>query len=591
MKSKIRNHKTRRMKVLHYAAVFSALLLFYAVFPSIGLAEDVHTHNDIDFTVLDSSYTGGSLTSGNYYLSNDVVLTEPMVIEKDAVVNLCLNGHLLSLNQNWNYTTIAVGGTLSVYDCCEGKESARHYLKASGYSRLLPTSSVTEDYIDGGAIVGSGRCVYAGPNPDSVKSNPWGHGGSGSETAVFTLYSGALLGGDVHLFGGGLLLGENATANMYGGKIIGCQAASTEGYGDDCGGGGVMAYGKGSVFNMYGGVITRNTAYHTGGGVSNYKGATVNIYDGEISYNRCNFYGGAGIFAYDTGKVYVHGGKIINNQATNSSVGAGGAVLVDGYFFMDGGTISGNYAASHGGALKVSSGNSSGTPQNVNATVIGGTITNNTCYKNNVGGGISVDGGKLYIGGTAEVSGNYCANGTVLSDVYLPSKVVLYVAEPGKGGKIGVLTKDKSDMSHYIDIENVGVPTGVNDFFSDDPKYIVRVGDDSILELGYPVVKFELNGHGQAIPSQTVVGGERAAKPEDPTDPDLEFLGWYEDQECTVLWDFNTPVTKDITLYAKWPSPIPPVPKTGDSSMLLLYATAGVFSLILIFLMKKKRVR
>ena len=32
----------------------------------------------------------------------------------------------------------------------------------------------------------------------------------------------------------------------------------------------------------------------------------------------------------------------------------------------------------------------------------------------------------------------------------------------------------------------------------------------------------------------------------------LFFENWYSDADLTVLYDFNSPVTEDFTLYAKW---------------------------------------
>ncbi|MDL2222145.1 InlB B-repeat-containing protein [Parabacteroides sp. OttesenSCG-928-N08] len=40
--------------------------------------------------------------------------------------------------------------------------------------------------------------------------------------------------------------------------------------------------------------------------------------------------------------------------------------------------------------------------------------------------------------------------------------------------------------------------------------------------------------------------------PAAPTKDNYAFIGWYIDSECTTLWDFNDPVTGDMTLYAKW---------------------------------------
>ena len=70
-------------------------------------------------------------------------------------------------------------------------------------------------------------------------------------------------------------------------------------------------------------------------------------------------------------------------------------------------------------------------------------------------------------------------------------------------------------------------------------------------------VNFEMNGHGTAPADQTVWCGDKlAVKPADPKSNGYIFTGWYTDKECTVLFDFDTAITKDITLYAGW-EPIP----------------------------------
>lgn len=64
-------------------------------------------------------------------------------------------------------------------------------------------------------------------------------------------------------------------------------------------------------------------------------------------------------------------------------------------------------------------------------------------------------------------------------------------------------------------------------------------------------VRFESNG-GNMIASQNVVIGQTATKPEDPQKDLCQFTGWYTDEGLTNLYDFSTPVTGDITLYAGW---------------------------------------
>ena len=49
------------------------------------------------------------------------------------------------------------------------------------------------------------------------------------------------------------------------------------------------------------------------------------------------------------------------------------------------------------------------------------------------------------------------------------------------------------------------------------------------------------------------------AKPADPVDEGYTFHGWYTDKDCTTAFDFDTPITADITLYAKWTKNAEPV--------------------------------
>lgn len=65
-------------------------------------------------------------------------------------------------------------------------------------------------------------------------------------------------------------------------------------------------------------------------------------------------------------------------------------------------------------------------------------------------------------------------------------------------------------------------------------------------------VTFETNG-GTAIEAQLVPEGTFATKPATaPTKEGYLFEGWYTEQTMTNFFDFYTPITKDITLYAKW---------------------------------------
>lgn len=65
-------------------------------------------------------------------------------------------------------------------------------------------------------------------------------------------------------------------------------------------------------------------------------------------------------------------------------------------------------------------------------------------------------------------------------------------------------------------------------------------------------VTFDVNGHGTAPDPQTVDIGTKAVKPTDPVQTGWRFDGWYTDKDCTAAYDFDSVVTDNITLYAKW---------------------------------------
>jgi len=67
-------------------------------------------------------------------------------------------------------------------------------------------------------------------------------------------------------------------------------------------------------------------------------------------------------------------------------------------------------------------------------------------------------------------------------------------------------------------------------------------------------VTFDANGSDvENLPAvQTVRSGEYAVEPADPTKLIHDFGGWYTDSSCTNPFDFSTPITSNISLYAKW---------------------------------------
>ena len=73
--------------------------------------------------------------------------------------------------------------------------------------------------------------------------------------------------------------------------------------------------------------------------------------------------------------------------------------------------------------------------------------------------------------------------------------------------------------------------------------------------IGTPVVytiTFNSND-GTSVESQNVNAGEKLTEPTPaPTKEGFTFDGWYEDSTFSKKFDFNTPITDNMTLYAKW---------------------------------------
>lgn len=70
-------------------------------------------------------------------------------------------------------------------------------------------------------------------------------------------------------------------------------------------------------------------------------------------------------------------------------------------------------------------------------------------------------------------------------------------------------------------------------------------------------VRFVSNG-GMSVPTQILAEGDTATNVT-PTREGYTFAGWYTNQELTEVFDFNTPVNADTTLYAKWTANMVPV--------------------------------
>ena len=71
---------------------------------------------------------------------------------------------------------------------------------------------------------------------------------------------------------------------------------------------------------------------------------------------------------------------------------------------------------------------------------------------------------------------------------------------------------------------------------------------------GSCTVSFDVNG-GTKIEAQKILKGDRAKEPAVPKKGGVWFIRWYEDENLTKKFDFDTPIPGDTTLYARWEKP------------------------------------
>lgn len=65
------------------------------------------------------------------------------------------------------------------------------------------------------------------------------------------------------------------------------------------------------------------------------------------------------------------------------------------------------------------------------------------------------------------------------------------------------------------------------------------------------LVCFQTDG-GSLVMNQTILYGQKASIPNLPVKEGYIFIGWYQDINKTILYDFDLSITSDRTLYAKW---------------------------------------
>ena len=352
------------------------------------------THEDVTWTAINTAddLPSYKVTSGYYYLTNNITLTDTWSINSGQNIVLCLNGHSITMNKNTSVITIDYS-TFTLCDCTANGE-------------------ITHGTDGGTKFTGSGVCVgsgtfnmYGGKITGNTSTTSSGGGVSVSQGGKFSMYGGEISGNTSSGDGGGVSLASAGSFSMYGGEISGNTSSSS-----NEGGGGVHV-GAGTSFTMEGGTISGNYATNGAGG-----GVYVETY-------------GSG----STGTFLMKDGTITDNTATK---GGGVYVYPGSTFTMEGGNITDNTADSRGGGVCVD--NLSGS---TTFTMKGGTITGNTVTSGNGGGVYIGSSSTLMVSGGVKITDN--KSGENQNNVYFEGTNLITIAGALTGGdkSIGVTTK------------------------------------------------------------------------------------------------------------------------------------------------------
>ena len=119
------------------------------------------------------------------------------------------------------------------------------------------------------------------------------------------------------------------------------------------------------------------------------------------------------------------------------------------------------------------------------------------------------------------------------------------VPDGGTATKPADPTKDGFDFIHWINI--------VDDaewIFSTPITENITLKAIWILEGTRYTVSFNSDG-GSWVAAQSVIEGNTATRPTDPTKNYFTFVDWFHGESVTA-WNFETAITEDITLTARW---------------------------------------
>ena len=501
-------------------------------------AQEVSNEQELTAALADSA-------NGVVRLTADITITAGLKITRDVTVDL--NGHVLRYDEAAEPDSIfrvAGGKTLTLTD---SRPQAEHE------DKTLPA---------GGLITGGKGFKYdngAGQSYNYYGGGVYVEAGASFELAGGTIYACGVQSGANAAYGGGIYA-EGGSVTMTGGAIRNCVLSANNG----ANGGGVYIY-SGASFTMEGGVIAGCSAM-SGGGISASEG-TVRITGGRIENCKASGRGGGLYIGDHADQISVLDAVISGCEAEN-----GGGVALIGFAELELGEnarITG-CTATNGAAIYMDLGsthtvNHPGCFLYANGGRVEGTVyvgTNKIGTKNNYVVSVKATNAIDHTDGkpTTVFTDNVSCEGDIRGGIFHGSVTVTdsngdmgtawekFCGNLSGGTFYGPVTTEchVSGGTFYR-----GLTMNKNAKLSGKP---IDTGDVINTETntpdpnGKPVTVIYKDGSDEYA-KQIVQTGEKAIEPDVPSRQGYQFTDWYLDD---TKYDFNTAVTKDMTLTAKW---------------------------------------
>ncbi len=510
------------------------------------------------------AYVANGLGSGVYTLAEDVTISGTLRVTGEATVDL--NGHVLRYAETaetpGSIFRVEAGKTLTLRDSRPEAEHGDENLPAGG----LITGGKGYRY-DGG---GGGYHIYY-----YYGGGVYVEAGASFELAGGTIYACGVQSGADAAYGGGIYC-TGGSATMTGGAIRNCVVST------DYSASGGAIYAKAGSVTMSGGVISGCSAVD-GGGILTF-GCTVRITGGRIENCKASEHGGGLYISGHADQI-----SVLDTVISGCEAKRGGGLALIGFAELELGEnarITGCKAAKkddteagaieYGAAIYMDLGstytvNYPGCFLYANGGRVEGTVyvgTNKIGTKNNYLDSVKATNAIDHTDGkpTTVFTGDvYCA-GDIRGGIFHRSVTV-----PDSNGNMTNPSQDNywrfgsnlSGGTFYGPVTTEchvsggtyygGLTMEKNAKLSGQPMNTGTVINDKTNipnPNGTPVtVTYAYGALGGTYATQIVQTDEKAIEPDVPSRQGYQFTGWYLDD---TKYDFNTAVTGDMTLTAKW---------------------------------------